>query len=397
MREQPAAERAKNFTEVACGYSPEDALREAERCLLCPDQPCVRGCPVGIDIPGFIQKISEKDFRGAYDVLTDTNLLPAICGRVCPQENQCEGVCTVGESLEPVAIGRLERLVGDTAIAEGWTNIPYIEPAPFRVGIVGSGPAGMACAADMAKAGCEVTVYEAFHEPGGVLRYGIPDFRLPNEVIDAEIDKLEKLGRQVRMQHAGRAPVHHRADDRRTGLPRGVRRHRRRLPDDARHPRRFAERRAVGQRAADALQPDARQGIPELRHAAAARPARGGRRRRQHRDGRDARVPAAGRGEGLLHLPPLAHGGPGARRGSSPRRAGRHRVPLADQPGGGPRRRQGQRARHALRAHGTGRAGRFRPAPPGAGAGQRVRFRDATWWSSRSAPMPIRSWARPRS
>ena len=195
MREQPAAERVKNFTEVACGFSPEDALREAERCLLCPEQPCVDGCPVGIDIPGFIQKISQKDFHGAYDVLTDTNLLPAICGRVCPQENQCEGVCTVGESLEPVAIGRLERWVGDKAIAEGWTSVPYIEPAPFRVGIVGSGPAGLACAADMAKAGCEVTVYEAFHVTGGVMRYGIPDFRLPNEVIDAEIGKLEKLQR----------------------------------------------------------------------------------------------------------------------------------------------------------------------------------------------------------
>ena len=194
MREQPAAERVKNFTEVACGFSPEDALREAERCLLCPEQPCVDGCPVGIDIPGFIQKIGQKDFRGAYDVLTDTNLLPAICGRVCPQENQCEGVCTVGDSLEPVAIGRLERWVGDKAIAEGWSNVPYIEPTPFRIGIVGSGPAGVACAADMAKAGCDVTVYEAFHLPGGVLRYGIPDFRLPNEVIDAEIGKLEKLG-----------------------------------------------------------------------------------------------------------------------------------------------------------------------------------------------------------
>ncbi len=194
MREQPAAVRVKNFTEVACGFSPEDALREAERCLLCPEQPCVAGCPVGIDIPGFIQKISQKDFRGAYDVLTDTNLLPAICGRVCPQENQCEGVCIVGDTLEPVAIGRLERWVGDKAIAEGWVSIPYIEPTPFRIGIVGSGPAGLACAADMAKAGCDVTVYEAFHLPGGVLRYGIPDFRLPNEVIDAEIGKLEKLG-----------------------------------------------------------------------------------------------------------------------------------------------------------------------------------------------------------
>lgn len=194
MREQDAKQRAGNFEEVARGYSLEDALRESERCLLCPDQPCIAGCPVGIDIPGFIRKIGEKNLRGAYDILTDTNLLPSVCGRVCPQENQCEGVCTVGESLEAVAIGRLERFVGDTAIKEGWSNIPYIEANRFRVGIVGSGPAGMACAADMAKAGCEVTVYEAFHQPGGVLRYGIPDFRLPNAVIDAEIDNLKKLG-----------------------------------------------------------------------------------------------------------------------------------------------------------------------------------------------------------
>ena len=184
----------KNFDEVAMGYRLEDALLEAQRCLDCADQPCVRGCPVGIDIPGFIKKIEARNFHGAYDVITDTNLLPSVCGRVCPQENQCEGVCTVGESLEPVAIGRLERFVGDMAIAEGWANIPYIEPTRFKVGIVGSGPAGMACAADMAKAGCEVTVYEAFHEPGGVLKYGIPDFRLPNSVVDVEIGKLEKLG-----------------------------------------------------------------------------------------------------------------------------------------------------------------------------------------------------------
>ena len=194
MREQEPLVRAKNFEEVACGYSVQDAARESERCLMCPDQPCVSGCPVGINIPGFIQKIADKNFRGAYDILTETNLLPSICGRVCPQENQCEGVCTVGESLEAVAIGRLERFVGDTAIREGWVNIPYIEPTRFRVGIVGSGPAGMACAADMAKAGCDVTVYEAFHQPGGVLKYGIPDFRLPNEVIDAEINNLKKFG-----------------------------------------------------------------------------------------------------------------------------------------------------------------------------------------------------------
>ena len=194
MPEQPAAVRAHNFAEVASGYRPEDALREADRCIDCPDQPCVRGCPVGVDIPGFIRRVAERDLHGAYDTLTQTNLLPAVCGRVCPQENQCEGVCTVGDTLEPVAIGRLERYVGDTAIREGWANVPYIEPVRYRVGIVGSGPAGMACAADMAKAGCEVTVYEAFHQPGGVLRYGIPDFRLPNEVIDAEIANLAKLG-----------------------------------------------------------------------------------------------------------------------------------------------------------------------------------------------------------
>ena len=195
---QEPEERVKNFSEVALGYGLEDTLNECERCLMCPEAACVPGCPVGIDIPGFIAKIIEKDYRSAYDVLTDANLLPAICGRVCPQEDQCEGVCPVGDTLEPVAIGRLERWLGDLAIEEGWANIPYIEPNGFRVGIIGSGPAGIACAADMAKAGCDVTVYEAFHKPGGVLRYGIPEFRLPNDVIDAEVDALAKLGVKIR-------------------------------------------------------------------------------------------------------------------------------------------------------------------------------------------------------
>jgi glutamate synthase (NADPH/NADH) small chain len=194
VRERDARLRRTNFEEVTLGYDVAEATLESQRCLICPEPACAGGCPVGIDIPGFISRISDGDIRGAYDVLARTNLLPAVCGRVCPQESQCEGVCIVGDVLEPVAIGRLERFVGDRAIAEGWARRPHIEPNGFRVGVVGSGPAGMACAADMAKAGCAVTVYEAFHLPGGVLRYGIPDFRLPNSVVDAEIEALRRLG-----------------------------------------------------------------------------------------------------------------------------------------------------------------------------------------------------------
>jgi len=197
MPTQAAAERIRNFEEVTMGYRLEDALVEAERCLMCPQQPCVDGCPVGIDIPGFIARICTQDFRGAYDVLADSTLLPAICGRVCPQEDQCEGVCVVGDHLEPVAIGRLERFIGDRAVAEGWSRPATIEPCGFKVAIVGAGPAGIACAADMAKAGCEVTIFEALHRPGGVLTYGIPEFRLPNPVIDTEFRAVIDLGVKV--------------------------------------------------------------------------------------------------------------------------------------------------------------------------------------------------------
>ena len=193
-REQDPAARRGNFEEVTLAYNEAEATLESQRCLVCPEPACTSGCPVGIDIPGFISRISAGDIRGAYDVLARTNLMPAVCGRVCPQENQCEGVCIVGDVLEPVAIGRLERVVGDRALAGGFARRPYIAPNGLRSGVVGSGPAGMACAADMAKAGCAVTVYEAFHLPGGVLRYGIPDFRLPNSVVDAEIEGLRRLG-----------------------------------------------------------------------------------------------------------------------------------------------------------------------------------------------------------
>ena len=197
MPVQEAAERVRNFDEVATGYAETDALQEAERCLMCPKAQCVDACPVSIDIPGFIERILEHDYRGAWAIVTGSNLMPAVCGRVCPQEDQCEGVCVVGKKLAPVAVGRLERWVGDRAIAEKWSARHEIEPNGFRVGIVGSGPAGIACAADLARAGCEVTVFEALHKPGGVLRYGIPDFRLPDCVIDAEFANLESLGVRV--------------------------------------------------------------------------------------------------------------------------------------------------------------------------------------------------------
>jgi len=191
---QEPAERVRNFAEVTLGYGLEDARREAERCILCPQKPCSIGCPVGIDIPRFIEKISAEDHRGAYDVLAESTLLPAVCGRVCPQESQCEAVCVVGDHLEPVAIGRLERFIGDMAVAEGWGGAADAAPTGHRVAVVGAGPAGLACAADMARSGCEVTVFEALHRPGGVLSYGIPEFRLPRRTVEAEVAAVQRLG-----------------------------------------------------------------------------------------------------------------------------------------------------------------------------------------------------------
>ena len=195
MREQDPKVRAKNFAEVACGYRLEDAMREAERCLMCPEEPCIKGCPVSINIPGLHQEDQREELSTAPTTPSPTPICCRRCAAASARRRSSAKACArSATSLEPVAIGRLERFVGDMAIAEGWANVPYIEPNGYRVAIVGSGPAGMACAADMAKAGCDVTVYEAFHEAGGVLKYGIPEFRLPNDVVDAEIGKLAKLG-----------------------------------------------------------------------------------------------------------------------------------------------------------------------------------------------------------
>lgn len=198
--EMPSQEpnvRNKNFKEVALGYTPEQAMDEAARCLNCKNKPCVGGCPVSIDIPDFIAKVKEGNFEEAYQIINKSSSLPAVCGRVCPQETQCEQKCVRGIKGEPVAIGRLERFVADWHNKN--VNTPAVAPAAngHKVAIIGSGPAGLACAGDLAKRGYDVTVFEALHLAGGVLVYGIPEFRLPKNIVQKEIDTLKELGVKV--------------------------------------------------------------------------------------------------------------------------------------------------------------------------------------------------------
>ncbi len=229
VKEQPPLDRVHNFDEVNLGYTEAEAVRESERCLFCADPVCIAGCPVAIDIPGFILKIGERDFRGAYEVIAGTNLLPAICGRVCPQETQCEIVCTVAESLEPVAIGRLERFVGDRAIAEGWASVPHVEPNGLPGGHrrlrpgrhrLRRGPGQGRLRGDDLRGLPRARRRAALRHPG------VPAAQRGHRRRDRQ---PAQAGRAIRVQHGRGAPVHHRADDRGAGLPRGVHRHRRRL------------------------------------------------------------------------------------------------------------------------------------------------------------------------
>ncbi len=198
MPEQAPDVRARNFEEVPTGQSPETALKEAGRCLKCKKPACVDGCPVGVDIPGFIGLVGEGDFTGAITKIWEKNGLPAVCGRVCPQELQCEGKCIVGKKGEPVAIGNLERFVADVEREQGKAQLPTpAKSTGKKVAVVGSGPSGLTVAGDLIIKGHEVTIFEAFHKPGGVLVYGIPEFRLPKEIVFSEVAGLEKMGAKL--------------------------------------------------------------------------------------------------------------------------------------------------------------------------------------------------------
>ncbi len=194
MPTQDAKERARNFDEVALGYTYDMAVSEARRCLNCPKKPCVSGCPVCIDIPAFIERVAAEDMEGAYRVLTASSALPAVCGRVCPQEHQCEGKCVRGVKGESVGIGRLERFVADWHREHSTEHAAKPAPNGHRVAVIGAGPSGLTCAGDLARKGYGVTVYEALHLAGGVLVYGIPEFRLPKDIVRQEIDGLRELG-----------------------------------------------------------------------------------------------------------------------------------------------------------------------------------------------------------
>ncbi|MBQ8317257.1 MAG: NADPH-dependent glutamate synthase [Lachnospiraceae bacterium] len=197
MPQQDPDIRNKNFDEVATGYTAEMAMEEASRCINCKNKPCMTGCPVNVPIPGFIEKVAAGDFEAAYEIITSENALPAICGRVCPQENQCEGKCIRGIKGEAVSIGRLERFVADYHMQNGKKQELNIEKNGKRVAVVGSGPAGITCAGELAKKGYDVTIFEALHKAGGVLSYGIPEFRLPKSLVAKELENVTDMGVKI--------------------------------------------------------------------------------------------------------------------------------------------------------------------------------------------------------
>jgi glutamate synthase (NADPH/NADH) small chain len=260
MAEQEPRERGQNFEEVALGYSLPDALREADRCIECKKPRCIAGSRHRH--PGFIRAIAQQDMRKAYEILRQDNPLPAVCGRVCPQESQCEVRCIVGVKAEPVCIGRLERFAADYAMAHFEPEVLQITPARKKAAIIGSGPAGIACAADLARAGVDVTIFDALHMAGGVLKYGIPEFRLPKSIVDREIDLLKQMGVKIELNtvigSCTPSPSSCRKRVRRRLHRDGVR-----VPQVPGDPGREPERRLLGQRVPDPRESDA--GVPPSR------------------------------------------------------------------------------------------------------------------------------------
>lgn len=204
MREQSPKKRIKNFNEVPLGFTKEEALKEAERCLNCKSAPCVKGCPAEVDIPSFIQAIKKEEFEKAFQIIKRTNSLPAVCGRVCPQEDQCEAKCVLGKKGDSIDIGSLERFAADSGSSDKLSSGKEKRKGSSKkekVAVIGSGPAGLTCAADLARMGHQVTVFEALHKPGGVLRYGIPEFRLPKSIMDEEVEQIKDLGVEIKYNY----------------------------------------------------------------------------------------------------------------------------------------------------------------------------------------------------
>ena len=360
MPSQEPDVRNKNFDEVALGYTYDMAVSEAKRCLNCPTKPCRSACPVQIDIPAFIERVANEDMEGAYRVLTASSALPAVCGRVCPQENQCEGKCVRGIKGESVAIGRLERFVADWH-REHVADHPQA-PAPngHKVAIIGAGPSGLTAAGDLAKLGYQVTIYEALHLAGGVLVYGIPEFRLPKAIVQKEIDGLKAMGVDIETNmvigkvltidelfEMGYEAVYVASG---AGLPRFMG-----IPGESLKGVYSANEYLTRINLMKAYRADSKTPIRHSGKVAVV----------------GALGQASGRERGVHRLSPRHGGASGSPGGGRARRGGGHHLQDPHQPGRGAGQRERRGLRHALRGDGAGRTGCFRPPPSDRQGGQR--------------------------